>query len=580
MNSTSTFKLEVESVKEPRKRRERDSPEVAPKRSLIERFGDRSQVSPNTLAEVRGKYSEKLTRIRAQSTSQSNSSKSDENKMLIPVVSEVSPADSTPVVNMEEDARSDDDENYFDSDGTGDKTDGKGDGDVGTGQRAGVEALLKAGNGQRMAENGVDEEGFMAANWKKSVKYARKEYEKIEAVKKRVESELQQRQGTYRVCFEPRRNTEGKQIGKDFAELGYLSCMREIVSKCETAIPKSRGGYIEVFVDSLEELNTLRTIATLGGQEIQRNEGDLFLTKIFGVDKSWSDEEIATELKNSRVVWVKRETFKRVVNNDECVIPTSRVMLKFSGPPPPKIKLLNQIHEVQIVSSALQCFKCLRYGHSAKACNSDLRCINCGGTDHRAKDCKSVVSKCANCRKSHKATDRTCFRRIVEDEKKRVVIEARLHQSVLKTNPDRHVVLKDLEGEKGKILRTIVDEHMPNTPLVILPRSAEQKCIEKKNAWFGQKKWEATAQSGRNGKASESKGQSVAKEEDSAEKTKGLLEGEEIREMAEMLCEALDMLSTLRPSLVPKLGKLKQLIQKSMKMLPRFLSFLNKLNDE
>lgn len=56
---------------------------------------------------------------------------------------------------------------------------------------------------------------------------------------------------------------------------------------------------------------------------------------------------------------------------------------------------------------------CLHFGHGTKNCHLISRCNNCGAA-HTTENCSTKsapTSRCANCRGSHPASDRTCPKR-------------------------------------------------------------------------------------------------------------------------------------------------------------------------
>ena len=217
-----------------------------------------------------------------------------------------------------------------------------------------LRALLSRGdqNGE-IGLNGVDEKGFQIAGWGKAMKKAQKEFAQIEEVKKRLESKREESKGKFKVCFRLKDQNTDDTI-KSFADVGFLKCMRDIISTCARAVPRSRGDTLEVWVDSNEDVEALEKIKTLGGYDVVINENDSFLCRIRDVDAALTDDDIVDELKEDNVIWAKRETFRRKVQGADVVVKTTRVLLKFKGPPPPKIALLNQIHHVMIVTTAIQ----------------------------------------------------------------------------------------------------------------------------------------------------------------------------------------------------------------------------------
>ena len=142
---------------------------------------------------------------------------------------------------------------------------------------------------------------------------------------------------------------------------------------------------------------------------------------------------------------------------------------------------------------------------------------------------------------------------------------------MIKSNPAVSVTVASVDTGAGRQGRAIVDDQKPSEPIVVLPKSLEEKNAARQNAWAkklvvrDQKKTQVTG-------GSESR---PTKKSDGNTS----LDEKDFTEIAALLCEGLDLMAVLKPAMRAKLLEVKRVINNSLKMLPKFLGFLNKLND-
>ncbi|KAL7286804.1 hypothetical protein TKK_0018948 [Trichogramma kaykai] len=92
-------------------------------------------------------------------------------------------------------------------------------------------------------------------------------------------------------------------------------------------------------------------------------------------------------------------------------ISTTSILISFEGDSLPKeISIFHVITKVTPhVKKNIQCLKCFKFSHIAKDCRSKARCSLCGEEEHEeGASCQGITPRCANCKESHKFTDKKC----------------------------------------------------------------------------------------------------------------------------------------------------------------------------
>ena len=127
-----------------------------------------------------------------------------------------------------------------------------------------------------------------------------------------------------------------------------------------------------------------------------------------------SEEEILDYLKQIKVKFVKRFTFK---NSSNEMTPGKTVLLHFDSCVAPEVVRLGYLNfETQLyIPKPLRCFKCNRFGLVSANCKCNVRCTACA-QNHETKSCTETFLKCSNCGGEHSAASRQCPRYIHEME--------------------------------------------------------------------------------------------------------------------------------------------------------------------
>lgn len=217
-----------------------------------------------------------------------------------------------------------------------------------------------------------------------------------------------------------------------------LNSINIIQESFPNATISSRGGTLEAWVNSMEELDALKKIQTLSSLPVfvKCGSADRFVGRISGVDKGFTEEEILSALKPVGVTLVKRVARKLRTGTEVRVVHTDTVFLHFNGLPPESIYLASRKHQVILDAGRPPvCFNCQRIGHISSGCTRPKACMNCGGVNHLAAQCQRRP-KCVNCHQSHPAWHATCPVRSLAMEGRKALLEARLRAQVGHTHQD------------------------------------------------------------------------------------------------------------------------------------------------
>ena len=126
---------------------------------------------------------------------------------------------------------------------------------------------------------------------------------------------------------------------------------------------------------------------------------------IFGVDESYTDEEIAEA--------AGAKTAKRIIKKiGETQVQTRQIILTFDEYCPTYVQLGWERHRVEIfIPNPIRCYNCQRFGHLAKFCTAEVRCSRCA-ENHSVHQClqneKEIKILCANCNGQHPASYMGC----------------------------------------------------------------------------------------------------------------------------------------------------------------------------
>ena len=138
---------------------------------------------------------------------------------------------------------------------------------------------------------------------------------------------------------------------------------------------------------------------------------------IFGVDESYTDEEIAEA---TGVNSAKRINKKY----GETQMKTRQIILSFDECCPAYVNFGWERHRVEIfISNPIRCYNCQRFGHLAKFCTLEVRCSRCA-EKHTIQEClkneKEVKIICANCNGPHPTSYMGCQKYKIAKETKKI----------------------------------------------------------------------------------------------------------------------------------------------------------------
>ncbi|XP_035894761.1 uncharacterized protein LOC118504429 [Anopheles stephensi] len=126
--------------------------------------------------------------------------------------------------------------------------------------------------------------------------------------------------------------------------------------------------------------------------------------------KDLNDDEILNELKDQKVIFVRR--FTRKVNGD--IVNTNIFLLRINTTSIPSTIRLGalQVSTRPYYPKPMMCYNCAHYGHTKMSCKVAQACANCGTPAHG--DCP-VDPVCINCKGPHNAFSRSCPRYLQEE---------------------------------------------------------------------------------------------------------------------------------------------------------------------
>ena len=188
---------------------------------------------------------------------------------------------------------------------------------------------------------------------------------------------------------------------------------------------KVRGGKIMVITKNKHQAINLMKLSQITDQikvsvslDVRTNQSTGI---IFNRDLKYSsDEEILRELKNQKVINIKRMRKKGV---DGELYETGLYFLTFSVRElPGDIKVGYDIVKVrQYVSEPMRCFRCLKFGHTQQNCRSEEEegkvCGICTEKTHtEAGERCTKQPKCVNCGQDHASFAKSCPVYLMEKE--------------------------------------------------------------------------------------------------------------------------------------------------------------------
>lgn len=176
---------------------------------------------------------------------------------------------------------------------------------------------------------------------------------------------------------------------------------------------------VKIIFSNKETANMIINDKNLVIENLKSYIPDQFVQRIGIVkhlDTDLTEEEMVEnfECKNNIKVKSICRFFKNTKDdyNKDKKIALTTVKITFEGQMlPDEIEIYNVKRKVfPYLFTVTQCFSCCRFGHTKKNCkNKRKNCINCGEEAHTegTEKCKNV-SKCVNCKASHRSTDKEC----------------------------------------------------------------------------------------------------------------------------------------------------------------------------
>ena len=233
---------------------------------------------------------------------------------------------------------------------------------------------------------------------------------------------------------------------KTLRNTSLVTIAKAIKNCCGTApdfIKSTRTGILVQCINT-KQLKLLNEIQTIGNIHVKvQDKLNVQKGVISGVPIEMTEEEIQMELRNQKVVNVKRIVKKTQKRNEATNIqetyPTRSVIISFSGNKslPKDIILCYQKKQVNnFIPPIRRCFNCQRFGHTISNCHERIRCVRCGDA-HTFEECtKKETPKCINCGGKHSAAFNGCEEAKKAKAVQRIKIENNLNyaQAVQKWN--------------------------------------------------------------------------------------------------------------------------------------------------
>ena len=118
-----------------------------------------------------------------------------------------------------------------------------------------------------------------------------------------------------------------------------------------------------------------------------------------------SEEDLLSELKDQRVIAVKRISFTK--NGVTLLSHTWEITFASSTVPNKLIVGFLALSVAPYIPNPMRCFKCQLFGHHQGYCKRDAVCNKCGVQGHDDKTCTQDPC-CVNCKGSHPAHSKDC----------------------------------------------------------------------------------------------------------------------------------------------------------------------------
>ena len=222
---------------------------------------------------------------------------------------------------------------------------------------------------------------------------------------------------------------------------GILPLCSEICKVFPFAKPISRNGRIQIWTNTVEDAReVLKTTCLLGIPVITKcNQLNHNWARITGVDRGYSVVDILAALSWCGVLEVKRESSRRKVGENLVSFDTDRILLKFTGVPPPEVTLAGRTYRVTLhAGSPLSCYRCQKLGHISANCKNEIACKKCGSSSHLVAECRNRP-RCVNCKGPHTSSSAQCPLRAIAMEKRKSLMETRLVQQLKSAHPSAEI---------------------------------------------------------------------------------------------------------------------------------------------
>lgn len=231
------------------------------------------------------------------------------------------------------------------------------------------------------------------------------------------------------------RNTSPLTIAKDIQAIGCNDPVLLIKQVNTGILVKCKH------IKQYKQIQEIQTIANIPVKVVEKEKG--IKGVIYGVPLEMTETEILHNLKNQKVISVKRMTKRPNKQPSENEtnhsqphnaqnLPQHRtstnIILTFDRPTlPPEIHLCFQVfHVKQYIPNPTRCFKCQRYGHAAYHCRYKERCVRCG-EPHTFEQCpQKDTPKCVNCGGAHSAAYGGCVAAKTATEVQKVKLEKKV----------------------------------------------------------------------------------------------------------------------------------------------------------
>ena len=137
----------------------------------------------------------------------------------------------------------------------------------------------------------------------------------------------------------------------------------------------------------------------------------IYVIKNVGTELTEEDIMSGLDEESKKVIKGFERNYKQIYSRSQSNMVTTEMVKVYAEEDIPKfISVFGVWHKIEIfVPTIAQCWNCFKYGHGINQCKSNKVCINCGN-----KNCTNLLAgitcnhetKCINCGKNHKSSEK------------------------------------------------------------------------------------------------------------------------------------------------------------------------------